>query len=95
MKSQQIISGRVNADMSIAAGSRFSVTKFATPGGYMITFPPGFKLLAIQPTPISAGNVYFAHPSSYTDNSVKITLFTNAGAGIDFPFSFIAIGVAA
>jgi hypothetical protein len=87
----EIIAGRVNSDGSIAAGEGFGVNKFAT-GGYTITFAPGFRLLALQVTPYSAGNVYLGHSNAYTERGSTVTLFTTAGAGIDFPWTFVAVG---
>lgn len=93
MRRRKVISGRVNTDGSIT-GSDFTLSKNAANGGYTLNFPDTFQLESCIPTPTSGGSMLIAHPSSYTDHSVQITVFNSTtGAGTNSAFSFIAVGV--
>lgn len=92
-RSMDLISGRVNGDGSIAAGEDFAVRRTGA-GLYTITFPLGFHLLTMIPSPISQGSILHAHAYGYADRSVQVVLFNSStGAAADLAFVFTAFGV--
>lgn len=89
----EIIAGRVNADGSIAAGDGFTVVRSST-GSYIVTFSSGFRLIAADVTPASAGGtVVGGYALAYTERSVNMQTILGTGAGTDVGLSFIAAGV--
>jgi len=85
----EIISGRMNADGTIAAGDGFTCVKGAA-GNYTLRFPPNFIVVACCVTVVSiTGNLVVATPSG---NQVTIQLWSNSAVATDMVFSFIATG---
>lgn len=84
-----IISGRVNADGTIASGSGFTVYKSNT-GTYRLTFDPGFRVNAVLTQLLSQGNTHLAHTYSYSENGCGVVVFNTAGTVLDWGWVFIA-----
>lgn len=91
MKQRNIITGRVNADGTIAAGTGFTVRKGSTAvmGSYWVTFP-GRHLISLTPTPISGGNAWLMHSGTYTTDTCNAQGVNTGGTGVDMPFTFVA-----
>lgn len=90
-RSQEIISGRVNSDGSIAAGDGFTVNKAGT-GAYDFTFGPGFRLIAIAPV-VSTGTARIITTSGYTERGARVAIYTTGVVLQDDGFAFIATGI--
>lgn len=91
-RQQETISGRVNADGSIATGDGFTV-QFPVPGTgtYNFTFAPGFRLTGFAFAPLS-GNSGFV--SAMGERTLTLqTQATPGGAAAAVAFTFIATGV--
>lgn len=88
----EIITGRVNADGTIAAGDGFTVQKTGT-GSYTLAFTQGFRVLSCV-TCLSVLTTFLAYPTAYTERTVAVSTFNDStGALGDQPFSFVAVGV--
>lgn len=82
------LTGIVNANGTIAAGSGFTVNHTGT-GVYVITFTNPFTTTpVVLVTPIVAVGNAEAFVTAVSPNSVTIEIF--GGAGVDEPFNFIA-----
>ena len=87
----RIVRGVINADRSIHAGTGFVVDTFGT-GNYVIDFSPSFSGPATFIITPYNKNVASQSVQIGGSLSANIALFNAAGAGIDAPFAFVAIG---
>lgn len=89
-RNPEIVSGRVNGDGTIAAGSDFTVTKGST-GAYVVRpTPPMRAILAVHVTIISiTGNLVVATPSG---EQINVQLWNNSAVAADMAFSITIVG---
>jgi hypothetical protein len=89
---QEIISGRVNADGSIATGDGFSNAKTSA-GIHVVTLQLGFRLVSV--TMSTAGNYAMINADTFTERSFRVTISSTASSftASDQPFTFIAVGI--
>lgn len=91
-RSPEIISGRVNADGSIASGDGFTVQK-GTAGLFTLTFAAGFRLTSIVTVSAASGVGRGTDAFPLGDRSATVTTFTMTTSALtDYPFCFNAVG---
>lgn len=88
----EIIAGRINADLSIAAGEGFTVS--GSGGAIVITLRPGFRLISATAA-IAQSSVNSALlVDMWTDRSFRIFSYTISTSAIgSYAVSFVAVGV--
>lgn len=91
-RNPEVVSGRINADGSIAAGEGFTVIK-GTTGVYNISMPSGFRLIAVTTATAAGGNQVVAM-DTFTEKSFIVRIYQAASVtAVDSPFTFIATGM--
>lgn len=90
-RGQRIISGRVNADGTVAAGTGFQVAKAAT-GSYTIRFVPPLRSASAAVANTHGNGVgYAAQGQGLTGQSVGVLTY-GGGIPADVPFAFEVVG---
>jgi hypothetical protein len=86
----QVIAMRVNSDGSIATANVDGISVQGT-ANYIITFPPGFRLISATANPASGGGTFTTTLSNWTDRSVTVTMVSGGTAAAQ-SFALIAVG---
>lgn len=93
-KNPEIISGRVNSDGSVAAGTGFTIVRTGV-GTYNLIFPT-LRLISFVANAISAGGIFINIESgvAITGTTLSIVARTSTtGTATDAGFSFVATGI--
>jgi hypothetical protein len=88
-RNPEIIAGRVAANGDVLAGEGFTVSRAQGTGIYVLTFAPGFRLVAVTATPTPWG---WCATDSWADRSLRVLTSPNGAALGDNSFAFVAVG---